>query len=685
MPRSVIISRSFTYPMNYSHFRSLEVSLLLIIFAFCPTLTQAGRDQPNIIFILVDDLGWGDLGVFYQNDRKQGRKHATPQLDQFAADGMQLRQHYCPAPVCAPSRASLLSGRHQGHEPIRDNQFDKALADSHNLGTVLKQAGYHTAMVGKYGLPGGDREKYDRDQWIAYPTLRGFEDFFGFVKHRDGHTQYPGDDYPRGDSELHRTGKPVYHNEQRLDKELAGSYTTDLFTAYAKKWIAEHREANPEQPFFMYLAHSTPHAALHVPSMPYPKGGGIDGGVQWIGRAGKMINTIGDTIDSWVHPDYAKQDWTDQEKRFATMVRRIDSSVADLVQTLKDLGIDEDTLVVFTSDNGPHRESYIEGLTYNASSFDSFGPFHGIKRDVLEGGIRMPTLVRWPGSIPAQSINSTPSQFHDWLPTLANLSGLAAPAISDGVSLLPLLLGEGVVRESTVYVEYLNTRNTPAYVEFDAYHQGRVRQQMQVVFVDGYKGIRTGIESHADDFMIFDVDRDERESMDLSGSNEYFTRLQQRMKDRVLQIRRPSESAPRPYDNEPIPGIDTDRNIKRVEWTTYQGPFSWVPQTIGLEAAKSGSSSKIDVSKLDVEKGGSVEFKGYITVGTTGEYQFKVESDGGAILRLHDTVVIDNESVANGIRATEGKALLEKGTHPYTLTYLRGSEQKAKLSFSHSK
>lgn len=676
---------SIIFSMYNSHFRPLWVSLLFILSVFCPAMTQAENSKPNVIFILVDDLGWGDLGVFYQNDRKQGRKHATPQLDQFAAEGMQLRQHYCPAPVCAPSRASLLSGRHQGHEPIRDNQFDKALADSHNLGTVLKQAGYRTAMVGKYGLPGGDREKYDLDQWIAYPTLRGFDEFFGYVKHRDGHTQYPGDDYPRGDSELHRIGKPVFHNDQRLDKELAGSYTTDLFTAYAKKWIVEHREANPEQPFFMYLAHSTPHAALHVPSTPYPEGGGVDGGVQWIGKAGKMINTIGDTIDSWVHPDYAKQEWTEQEKRFATMVRRIDSSVADVVQTLKDLGIDDDTLVVFTSDNGPHRESYIEGLTYNASSFDSFGPFHGIKRDVLEGGIRMPTLVRWPGSIPAQSINSTPSQFHDWLPTLANVSGLVAPAISDGVSLLPLLSGEGTTRESTVYVEYLNTRNTPAYAEFDSFHQDRARQQMQVVFVDGYKGIRTGIESHADDFMIFDVDSDVRESMDLSGSNEYFTMLQQRMKDRVLQIRRPSESAPRPYDNAPIPGIETDRNIKRVGWKIYQGPYNWVPQTFGLEAAKSGSSTNIDVSKLDIEKGGAAEFKGFVSIETTGEYQFKVESDGGAILRLHDTVVVDNESVANGIRATQGKVLLEKGTHPYTLTYLRGSEQKAKLSFSHSK
>ena len=208
---------------------------------------------------------------------------------------------------------------------------------------------------------------------------------------------------------------------------------------------------------------------------------------------------------------------------------------------------------------------------------------------------------------------------------------------------------------------------------------------MQVVFVDGYKGIRTGIQEHDDDFLIFDVDNDLRESMDLSGTNDYFTKLQQRMKDRVLQIRRPNESAPRPYDDAPIPGIETDRNPQRVGWKVYQGPFSWVPQTFGLEEVESGTSTKVDVSKLDIEAGGAAEFKGLLTIESPGDYLFKVDSDGGAILRLHDAVVVDNESVIDGKRATQGKALLEQGVHPYTLTYLRGSDREAKLSFSYSK
>lgn len=644
---------------------------------------SANNPQPNIIFILVDDLGWGDLGVFYQNAREDSRKHATPYLDQFATDGMQLRQHYCPAPVCAPSRASFLSGRHQGHEPIRDNQFDKALAPSHSIGTVMKEAGYRTVLVGKYGLPGGDRELYDMDQWVAFPTKRGFDEFYGYVKHRDGHTQYPGDDYPRGDSELHKLGKPVFHNEKMLQKELAGSYTTDLFTAFAKKWIVDHRKDNPGQPFFMYLSHSTPHAALHVPSMPYPDGGGLSGGVQWIGKPGKMINTVGGVFDGWIHPDYANQDWTEQEQRFATMVRRIDTSVGDVIQTLKDLGIDRETMLVFTSDNGPHRESYLVDVEYNPTSFDSYGPFNGIKRDVLEGGIRMPSLVRWTGNIPAGAINETPSQFHDWLPTFANLAGLPAPALSDGVSLVPYLTGEGTARPGTVYVEYLNNRSTPEYAEFEPHHRGRTRNQMQVVFVGGYKGIRTGIKSHDDDFMIFDLKRDPRESVDLSGTSAYFTNLQQRMKDRVLQIRRPNESAPRPYDNEPVPALDKEQKDSKVHWTAYTGKFPWVPQTVDLKPTQRGVSRKVDPNVAG--DAAVIEYKGIIEARETKPYTFTVDSDGGAILRIHDAVVVDNESVIDGKRAMKGSIHLEKGLHPFTLTYRVGNPDNPSLKFSYAR
>lgn len=496
--------------------KTLATSVITGVMALLAVSPAQAAVKTNIIFVLTDDLGWGDLGVFFQNQRKEDRRFATPQLDRLAAEGIQMRSHYSPAPVCAPSRASLFTGRHQGHEEVRNNQFDKALAKSHNLATVVKQAGYRTVMIGKYGLPGGDRERYQMDQWTSYPTRIGFDEFFGAVKHCDGHSQYPANPYPRGDSEMHRGTFPLYHNDKPLTQELEGAYTTDLFTAFAKKWLVDHKASHPEQPFFMFLSHTTPHAALQVPSMPYPEGGGLKGGVQWIGEAGKMINTVGGNFDQWIHPDYAEKDWAEQEKRLATMIRRIDDTIGDLIETLKDLGIDDRTMIVLTSDNGPHKESYLADLDYEPTSFASYGPFSGIKRDVLEGGIRVPTLVRWPGGIPAGRINETPSQFHDWLPTFAQIAGLPAPALSDGVSLLPHLTGEGKAAESTVYVEYLIEDKTPNYEDFAAIHRASIRGEMQAIFMEGYKGFRRDIKGHEDDFMIFDLKNDPRESTNLA-------------------------------------------------------------------------------------------------------------------------------------------------------------------------
>lgn len=638
--------------------------------------------KPNIIFILTDDLGWGDLGVFFQNQRTADLRFTTPELDRMALEGIQLRNHYAPAPVCAPSRASLFTGRHQGHEEVRNNQFDKALATSHNLATVVKQAGYRTVLIGKYGLPGGDRDKYDMDQWIAFPTRRGFDEFYGAVKHRDGHSQYPANKYPRGDNDMHRGTFPLYHNDQQLTKELEGAYTTDLFTAFAKKWLVEHKENNPAQPFFMFLSHTTPHAALHVPSMPYPQGGGLKGGVQWIGQAGKMINTVGGKFDEWIHPDFADKKWAEQDKRLATMVRRIDDTTGDLIQTLKDLGLDDNTLIVFTSDNGPHKESYLIDLEYAPASFSSYGPFSGIKRDVLEGGIRVPTLVRWPGGIPAGQINEAPSQFHDWLPTFAQVAGLPVPALSDGVSLLPHLTGKGRAQESTVYVEYSIGETTPAYDEFAPLHQGSARGEMQAIFLEGYKGFRRNIKGHGDNFMIFDLKNDPRESRDLAQDANFEKGLQQRMKDRVLQIRRPNASAPRPYDNEPVPAISGSYDPK-VTWARYSSGFPWVPQTAMLKAAKKGTRETVGLDGIGASAGEVVEFKGHIHAETSGNYAFVLETSGGAILRIHDAVVIDQETKIEGKSATTGSILLAQGVHPFTLTMRLGAESH--LKFAHSR
>ena len=252
------------------------------------------------------------MGAFYQNQRAALHDRSvpffsTPNIDTLAKDGARLTQHYSAAPVCAPSRASLLSGLTQGNANVRDNQFDKALADSHTLGTVLQQAGYATAAIGKWGLAGGDWESKDNKNpsidapasqkaaayrtWTAFPTRRGFDYFFGYVRHVDGHFHYPKED-----------GREVWQNDHEIAADLDKCYTADLWTAQAKKWITEQTAAHPSQPFFVYLAYDTPHAKLQNPPCPYPAGGGLTGGVQWTGKPHAMLNTSIGTPDGYMFP-----------------------------------------------------------------------------------------------------------------------------------------------------------------------------------------------------------------------------------------------------------------------------------------------------------------------------------------------------------------------------------------------
>ena len=416
------------------------------------------------------------------------------------AEGTQLRRHYCPAPVCAPSRASLLLGAHQGHANIRNSQFDQTLEDNHTLGTVMRGAGYATASIGKWGLqgPGVPTAQPSRAQ------LRGFDYFFGYSSHRSAHIHYP----EQFGATLDDQGQPLsfLENTTIINSQLGKCYSTDVITARAKKWIIDHRTASPAQPFFLYLAFPAPHARLDVPTQAYPAGGGLTGGLQWIGTSGNLINTASGTINSWIHPDYASAaGWTDAAKRYATMLRRIDDAMGDLLATLDDLSIDNNTLIVFTSDNGPTNEAGIGGsYTYDPRFFDSYGPFEGIKRDVLEGGSRVPALVRWPGTIPAGGINQTPSQFHDWMPTFAQFAGVPKPARADGVSLAPTLTGTGSQVTPQVYTEFFVSGNTPNYTQFPN-HANEIRSQMQSLYLNGYKGVRTNLSSHATNFSIYDT------------------------------------------------------------------------------------------------------------------------------------------------------------------------------------
>ena len=614
----------------FSPMRTLILALILLGGAL-PASGQAAQEEsrPNILFILCDDLGYGDLGALFQNDREESRRHSTPHMDRMAEEGCIMLRHYCPAPVCAPSRASLMLGRHQGHAAIRDNQFDKALPDVPNVASLLQDAGYRTALIGKWGLQCKGKSP---ETWPAYPTKRGFDEFFGYVRHRDGHSHYPAHKTEaRGKMEL-------YDGAVNVSDQLTGCYTTDLFTARAKKFMAERAAAETPQPFFLLLTYDTPHAALHVPAAAYPEGGGVEGGVQWTGEPGAMINTAAEPIDSFLHPDYADQDWTDSEKRFATMVRRLDDSVGDLMQTLDDLGMAENTFVVLTSDNGPHKEAYTPGRKYGADRFDSFGPLDGIKRDVYEGGVRVPTIVRWPGEVPASTTSTRPSQFHDWLPTLVSAGGAWSPWGTDGVSLVKDLRGKTVSAPGTVYVEYSAGGKTPNYEEFETERRGEKRGQMQVIYLDGFKGVRTNIQSHEDPFQIYDTLEDPGETKNLAGQDLYFEKLGARMRDEVLRIRRPNPSAPRPYDDVPVPSFSSFR--EGTETVT-----SWQPEVL----------SETEQARFSHQN--------YIDVPTTGRWTFHLQAPGGAVLRLHRAIVIDGEHNPTA-QVLTGSILLEAGSHP---------------------
>ena len=691
-------------------FFPLALAIAVVSITHAPLVTGAesgtagASSPPNILFVLVDDMGWGDLGVFFQNDSKHEKKHRTPHLDALARSGIQLRAHYCPAPVCAPSRSSLLTGVHQGNAVVRDNQFDKELEDNHTLGSVLQAAGYQTCLIGKYGLQGGTPEKHETgtpQDWPSFPTQRGFDEFFGYVSHRAGHLHYPNDPWKMG-NEGHTGTVNLWQSDSRGDREISEQlgkcYTTDLFTARAKHFITSHRESHADQPFFLYLAYDTPHAALQIPTVAYPEGGGLRGGMQWLGKPNQMISTATGEVDSYRHPDYTNKGWTDMEERFATMVRRIDSSLHDLQQLLEDLGIAEQTLVVFTSDNGPHREAYVKGDgwgngRYKPTSFRSYGPYDGIKRDCWEGGIRVPTFAWWPNRIPAGAVNSSPSQFHDWMATFCDVAGVPAPARCDGVSLAPTLLGNGKQTTPTTYIEYKNGGKTPGYDDFLNSRHGGLRRQMQVIRMAGqdgknYKGVRYDIQSHDDPFEIYDVEADPGERSDLAGSNGAMIQLHRQMKNRVLQVRSPNPSAPRPYDDAPIPPLmnsaakDQPHPIEEVQYESAD--VDWVPQTNGLRQIASrklagGTRQEIQYQSLTP---GTFGLRVLIHVREAGHYKFSLQSNAPCFVRLHEGHAFDLQE-PNSTAETITRHL-QAGVHPLQIVTTSTSEP-AKITLSWSK
>jgi arylsulfatase A-like enzyme len=660
----------------------IVLSIASQILIFSKTTLAQNKKKPNIIFILTDDLGVGDVGVFFQNQRKLANQRnkpftITPYIDKMAAGGAMLDQ-YCAAPVCAPSRASILLGQSQGHANVRDNQFDKALADNYTLGNVMQMAGYRTAAIGKWGLQGGQEKTDGIEAWTAFPLKRGFDYYMGYVRHKDGHEHYPKEGLYSGSK------KEVYENTKDIGDDLDKCYTGDLFTAVAKKYIVNHTKSKDKnKPFFMYLAYDTPHAVLQLPTQAYPSGYGLKGGIQWTGIKGAMINTASGTPDSWLDPEYAnatydhddnaataEKPWPNVYKRYATVTKRIDNQVNDVLELLEDLGIADNTLVVFTSDNGPSIESYLKNQPFESNFFESFGKFDGIKRDVLEGGVRTPTLAYWPNHIkPNQQIKS-PSISYDWMPTFLEAAGFSAPIKSDGVSLLPQLLGYPIQQKSKIYIEYFNNTKTPTYQEFDVSHRGIDRGQMQMLRLADTVALRYNIKNNEDDFEIYNINKDPKQSNNLAKSED-LTALQKYLKGRVLQMRKADESAKRPYDNALIPALAVKPNTKGWQLKTYNNSEFWI-----TEPKAEKVTSKVEDLNLDKIKTNAGLFEGYIFVPEDGNYTFNLKANCHVFLRIHDIAVIDADYHYNGLAKSE-TLNLAKGYHQIKLYFKKSDTKKA--------
>jgi arylsulfatase A-like enzyme len=664
--------------MRFTYNILLISALLLNSRADSQTVKSTDTKKPNIIFILTDDLGYGDVGVFYQNQRAKENNRskpftATPNLDKMAAQGAMMMNSYAAAPVCAPSRSSILTGLSQGHARVRDNQFDKDLADNYTLGNVLQKAGYTTAAIGKWGLQGDKRWSADGKEWPAHPLNRGFDYYYGYMRHNDGHEHYPKEG-------LYEKHKEVWDNRTEVSNGLDKCYTTDLWTASAKKWIINHQQSKAKaQPFFMYLAYDTPHAVLELPTGPYPAGSGLNGGVQWLGKPGQMINTATGAIDSWMHPDYANATWDndnnpatpeipwpDTYKRYATSVRRIDDAIGDLLKLLADLKIDDNTLVIFSSDNGPSIESYLPkpNVPYAANFFGSGGPFDGIKRDVLEGGERMPVIARWPGRIAEKTTVTAPSISYDWLPTFTDAAGLPAPVNTDGVSMLPALTGKGKQRDGLIYTEYFEPNKSPNYSQFAPINRGKVRKQMQMIRMGDMVGLRYDIQSADDDFGIFNVSADTHQATNLAAGGK-MAGLQQQMKDKVLQVRRIDTSARRPYDDALIPANKIDHIAKGITWAAYAGKYNWLPDVSDMKPIAVGANA--DISTIKQSGADTYVFQGYIKVPEDGDYTFYLTAGDKSFLRIHDACAIDADYGYKAGTTKESTFKLKAGLHAFKL------------------
>ncbi len=398
--------------------------ITILIFFSCQNRTKNNSDTaetkaklPNIVYILADDLGYADLSCNGQTN------FSTPNIDKLAKSGMKFTQHYSGSTVCAPSRSALMTGQHTGHTYIRGNKEVQPEgqypleAEAVTMAEVLKEAGYATGAFGKWGLgfPGSEGD----------PNNQGFDEFFGFNCQRMGHNYYP----------YH-----MWHNQEKIilegnaDKKME-VYAPEIIHEYALKFL----EDNKDKPFFMYYPSIIPHAELFAPEEYMEK---------YRGKFDPEKNHKGvDDGEYYKLGGYGSQ--PESHAAFAAMVDYLDMQVGDIVAKLKELGVYDNTLIIFTSDNGPHKEGGAD-----PDYFNSNGEFKGYKRDLYEGGIRVPMIAVWDGKIKPKTETDHISAFWDIFPTVADITGILTPENIDGISFLPTLLGEKQIPHDYLYWEF---------------------------------------------------------------------------------------------------------------------------------------------------------------------------------------------------------------------------------------
>jgi hypothetical protein len=395
-----------------------------------------------------------------------------------------------------------------------------------------------------------------------------------------------------------------------------------------------------------------------VPGNAYPEGRGKAGGLQW------PLEPTPKTRNTWIHPDYAKQDWNEPMKRYATMARRLDDAIGDIRQLLADLKIDRDTLIVFTSDNGP--ECYLGG---DPRYFDSWGPFDGFKRDVFEGGVREPTLALWPGHIKAGQISDLPSVQYDWMPTFAELAELPIPAQTDGVSLLPTLLDTGRQREhSFIYIEYFHNGQTPPSKDVFARKGTTGRGQQQLVRVGDFVGVRTQIKSNEDPLRLYNVMTDPHEDHNLAPDPTHADLLTQ-MKDLLVTARVPNAEAKRPYDDALLPAVHPLQVVHgELKLEQFDGDWPWTPDFSTLRPTRVGTIKGIAAPPKDANQPFGIQFSGYLSVEKDGEYTLTATAEGGLDVWLHDAQVIDSDH-CKALELTAKRVRLSAGLHPLRIAH----------------